>query len=469
VSEDLFNQKLAVLQKQKQLGAIENTVQNCSLCGQSFRTVSAYKRHLDSKKHQKRSNKKQEHTERRSSVTSESSTLTSDTDTSLFSHHEPIETFSLTQPDSGKGGDTKSTDSLTGDSTPKVTDLPKRLAPIVEAEPKPLPLRSCLFCPLISSSQTEVKEVPQADTTTATPETHKSKSQFRTIKNCLNHMLKEHGFFIPFVEYLTDLEGFLNYLGAKIGVGHVCLWCGKQKESVAAVQQHMIAKTHCKIRLDTEEDEEEYYDFYTFPNDGTEEEEDTKEIPLPEPSKPKKVEKVTLDFEKLPLQQELQTLLRITTHEILANSGVIPTHLQHVAQQEKEKKEKKSAEETQLVLRESNGTLVSYQPSLRLPQTINDAGELVLTDGSTIGHRSLWRYYRQHVRPTETRESVVLSTLAQKYQTLQLQNYQKSKRMNHVRPAWATARQNKEWMKLGVGAGTLGSKMRYRERNAIII
>jgi len=42
-------------------------------------------------------------------------------------------------------------------------------------------------------------------------------------------MLKVHGFFIPFVEYLTDLEGFLNYLGAKVGVGHVCLWCGKEK------------------------------------------------------------------------------------------------------------------------------------------------------------------------------------------------------------------------------------------------
>jgi pre-60S factor REI1 len=37
-------------------------------------------------------------------------------------------------------------------------------------------------------------------------------------------MLKQHGFFIPFVENLVDLEGLLTYLGEKIGIGHVCLW-----------------------------------------------------------------------------------------------------------------------------------------------------------------------------------------------------------------------------------------------------
>jgi len=127
-----------------------------------------------------------------------------------------------------------------------------------------------------------------------------------------------------------------------------------------------------------------------------------------------------------------------------------------------------------LVLREEsteNGKLIAYQPIMRQLQNINDAGELVLTDGSTIGHRSMWRYYRQHVRINEKRESVILAKLAQKYQILQLQNYKKQTRMkmNHVRPSAVTARYNKEWMKLVLTAGNMTSKSRYRERNAIII
>jgi len=106
---------------------------------------------------------------------------------------------------------------------------------------------------------------------------------------------------------------------------------------------------------------------------------------------------------------------------------------------------------------------------LRQLQAINDAGELVLTDGSTIGHRSMWRFYRQHMRPNETRESVILSKLAQKYKTLQLLNYKRQTRMKHWKPTVVTKRQNKEWMKVGVTAGNNVAKWRYRERNTIVI
>jgi len=352
-------------------------------------------------------------------------------------------------------------------------------------------LRHCLFCPPstpLSLATLSTSTLSTSTPPTSTPPTEEKensglsisvseaqkpkenkqyKNQFSSLKTCLSHMLKHHGFFIPFVEYLTDLEGFMGYLGAKIGVGRECLWCGKQKESVYAVQQHMIAKSHCKIKLETEEDEEEYFDFYTFP-DSEEETKDTEveeiksEEKLNETQKTKEKKKPTLEFQKISLQEELRILIRLNKIEkAIAKSEPLPLD---------EKDGYKESENTQLVLREETGTLVPHRPVLRQLHNINDAGELVLTDGSTIGHRSLWRFYRQHVRPSENRESVLLSSLAQKYQTLQLQNYQKQKRLKSIGAgAAAVARANKEWMKLGTGAGNMNTGKRYRERNTIII
>jgi len=78
-------------------------------------------------------------------------------------------------------------------------------------------------------------------------------------------MTQEHSFFIPDVEYLKDLEGFIKYLGEKVGVGNVCLHCngkGRSFWSLEAVQAHMRDLSHCK--LDYEGNEEEYEDYYDF-------------------------------------------------------------------------------------------------------------------------------------------------------------------------------------------------------------
>jgi hypothetical protein len=40
-----------------------------------------------------------------------------------------------------------------------------------------------------------------------------------------------------------------------------------------------------------------------------------------------------------------------------------------------------------------------------------NSGELVLTDGSRIGHRSLVKVYRQKVRPTESRAAVLIAKM----------------------------------------------------------
>ncbi|XP_064648367.1 cytoplasmic 60S subunit biogenesis factor ZNF622-like [Lineus longissimus] len=87
-----------------------------------------------------------------------------------------------------------------------------------------------------------------------------------TMEDNIKHMTTAHSFFLPDVEYVADLEGLIGYLGEKVGVGNVCLWCnekGRAFLTVKSVQQHMIDKGHCKISFDMD-NALEYADFYDY-------------------------------------------------------------------------------------------------------------------------------------------------------------------------------------------------------------
>ncbi|KAH0504423.1 Zinc finger protein 622 [Microtus ochrogaster] len=106
------------------------------------------------------------------------------------------------------------------------------------APPGAIPVTDCLFCSHHSSS---------------------------LVKN-VAHMTKIHSFFIPDIEYLSDLKGLVKYLGEKVGVGKICLWCnerGKSFYSTEAVQAHMNDKSHCKLFADGDA-ALEFADFYDF-------------------------------------------------------------------------------------------------------------------------------------------------------------------------------------------------------------
>jgi len=84
----------------------------------------------------------------------------------------------------------------------------------------------------------------------------------------LEHMTITHGFFIPDIEYLKALEGLLKYLGEKVSIGNVCLYCngkGKSFQTLEAVGAHMRDLNHCKLLYEGNEDE--YADFYDFSAD----------------------------------------------------------------------------------------------------------------------------------------------------------------------------------------------------------
>jgi len=114
-----------------------------------------------------------------------------------------------------------------------------------EWEDDPIPITDCLFCSHHSSNLD---------------------------KNVI-HMSTEHTFFLPDPEFVTDLEGLIEYLGAKVGQGHMCLWCNEKGKSFATlldVQKHMVDKGHCKVLHDGEAliEYDEWYDYSTSYPEG---------------------------------------------------------------------------------------------------------------------------------------------------------------------------------------------------------
>ena len=88
--------------------------------------------------------------------------------------------------------------------------------------------------------------------------------KFDTTDECVEYMAANFGFFIPDIEYLTDLEGFLTYLGEKVKLGGYCLYCQKQLRPGRPCQNHMSSKSHCKVAFAEGIDMDEYEDFYDY-------------------------------------------------------------------------------------------------------------------------------------------------------------------------------------------------------------
>lgn len=138
--------------------------------------------------------------------------------------------------------DIDSDEELECEDTEAVDEMEEQDAEDREASGSPpagaIPVTDCLFC------------------------SHHSSSLMKNVA----HMTKTHSFFIPDIEYLSDLKGLIRYLGEKVGVGKICLWCnekGKSFYSTEAVQAHMNDKSHCKLFTDGDA-ALEFADFYDF-------------------------------------------------------------------------------------------------------------------------------------------------------------------------------------------------------------
>ena len=88
--------------------------------------------------------------------------------------------------------------------------------------------------------------------------------EFETVEENLAYMEATYGFFVPEREYLTDLSALIIYLGEKVKLGGICIYCQKQFGPGKSCQSHMQAKSHCKIAYQEGVDLDEFDDFYDF-------------------------------------------------------------------------------------------------------------------------------------------------------------------------------------------------------------
>lgn len=133
------------------------------------------------------------------------------------------------------------------------------------------------------------------------------------LQSAVAHDAMTYGFFLPDIEYVSDMDGLLEYLHEKVdcktaffgndcsfeilspcskilkttiidyvslvthflpalpytlkvAIGHMCLCCNKMFRSATSCRQHMIDSAHCKIKYDVQDDMDEVSDFYDFTN-----------------------------------------------------------------------------------------------------------------------------------------------------------------------------------------------------------
>jgi pre-60S factor REI1 len=218
VSAHTFDQK--VLDRRVQTAAAApSTGASCQICNKSYASENAYRSHFNSNKHKENEQKM------------------------LKVKQEPVTTAAETEssplvPSSQQAASPAASPSEKGDAQDLETgDINARIA----ASRNPLSSQQCLFCSLSSGS----------------------------LEENLTHMSTTHSFFVPDADYLVDINGLIQYLGEKVVIRNVCLFCNfnsREFRTLHAVRKHMIDKCHCKLAYDTEIDRLELSDYYDFTN-----------------------------------------------------------------------------------------------------------------------------------------------------------------------------------------------------------
>ncbi|KAK6166531.1 hypothetical protein SNE40_023195 [Patella caerulea] len=229
VTAENFRQRV-LAQKSQVEEAEKDNVSRCQICKKKFNTENAYKTHIKSKKHQEaeKSYNPDDHNVKHSKKNS-------------IDSEEQMETAG-TLHTTDKRANSKNVVDVAGSSIDEEADMSDDADSDVESwnseDGEPLPIEECLFCTNVSSS----------------------------LEENVKHMTVNHSFFIPDADYLIDLEGLISYLGEKVGVANMCLWCntrGKSFYSKQAAKNHMVDKGHSKM-LHEGESVFEYSDFYDY-------------------------------------------------------------------------------------------------------------------------------------------------------------------------------------------------------------
>ncbi|MBW0495542.1 hypothetical protein O181_035257 [Austropuccinia psidii MF-1] len=257
VDINTFNEKInekITIQTINQIGN-QNTLK-CDPCGKLFASEGAQRSHLVSKKHKDIVQRQNKAKSLELSDESNPSNCTTQLENSPRTHlSKRLQSLDTMNAQSSNQDHKMQVDALSKSQKLAALDL------LTQARFKDAPQISsnqCLFCPRVQSVS------------------------FPDIDSTLSHMLLHHGFFLPDQEYLVDREGLLNYLAEMISVWNVCIYCGtgfggkiqsddqpesqgeSAKKGLERVRKHMYDKNHCKLPWDTENQRLEFSDFFDY-------------------------------------------------------------------------------------------------------------------------------------------------------------------------------------------------------------
>nr|GMD26304.1 cytoplasmic 60S subunit biogenesis factor REI1 homolog 1-like [Ipomoea batatas] len=235
VTETLFLARQSVLAEENKKLTETPMLYTCGVCGKEYRSSQAYSQHLKSKSHLLKASQEPNHNgenraiirplQQRPILDRSTQQVEEDVDESEESEWEEVDEEDMAE----------ATDSLMHTSNENMQDAD------MDDYSEELDPSCCFMCDL----------------------------KHRTIESCMVHMHKQHGFFIPDVEYLKDPKGFLTYVGLKVKRDYLCLYCNDRCHpfsSLEGVRKHMEAKSHCKVHYgdggdDEEAELEEFYDY----------------------------------------------------------------------------------------------------------------------------------------------------------------------------------------------------------------
>jgi len=395
VSVVIFNQKV-LERRQETAVALSPKGSTCEICNKAYTTENAYRSHMLSKKHREnevRSLSRVDHPGPRPApavaAAAKASSLEDRTsETSAETATEPSPTHSestLGQPDVD-ADDLDDENAATLDE--KIAAARSRLSPL-----------HCLFCAHTSSSSFE---------------------------DNLTHMSSEHSFFIPDAEYLVDPTGLITYLGEKLAVDNVCIYCngkGREFRTLDAVRKHMVDKSHCKIAYDTEKDMLETSDFYDFSASypDAEERQRRKEERRARKKKEKKADNDAAEgWEDVENDDDSRDEVDEVIDEPSSSSSSSSSSSEDEDDNEDDNEGGADSSNS-----DTTENLVAPENQI----TFGDSHlELVLPSGNRIGHRSMRRYYAQSFTTTTSRRgggdeensgrSIVRKLLADKHSAL---------------------------------------------------
>ncbi|WVF70105.1 hypothetical protein IAT40_004893 [Kwoniella sp. CBS 6097] len=249
VAAESFNEKVIERREQNAVRTDPRSLV-CDTCNKNFSSENAFRSHVQSKKHRDRE-------AARPAITMSAEAPSSDLAPNSGHDIEPMEEHrqNVADIDTEKQGssvqfpsDTLKSVDEGGHSSESESDAGEDdFATRIAKSRRRIQPTDCLFCSTSNS----------------------------TTEENVTHMSKAHSFFIPDQDILVDVRGLLSYLGEKVAIGNLCLFCpngGREFGSLEAVRKHMRDKAHCKLAYDSEEDRAELADFYDYGGDVSESE-----------------------------------------------------------------------------------------------------------------------------------------------------------------------------------------------------